>query len=103
MTIILTCILAALILSVLLVATITRRFVVVDGREALLYRGGRFVRVLTAGTHWVVGWKIGTVELDVREATLNVIGPSNATNSQTFAGTSFNQGASAFTINNSAT
>jgi regulator of protease activity HflC (stomatin/prohibitin superfamily) len=75
MTNILIYILIVLIISAVMATTkLVRRIVVVDGREALLYRGGRFIRVLTAGTHWVAGWKIGTVELDVREATLNVIG-----------------------------
>lgn len=59
-----------LAVAALFAATSIRRIIVVDGREALLYRGGRYVRVLTAGTHWVYGWKIGKVELDVREANL---------------------------------
>lgn len=73
MTFIYICI-VALAVAVLFAATYVRRIIVVDGREALLYRGGRYLRVLTSGTHWVFGWKIGKVELDVREATLTVVG-----------------------------
>ena len=75
MTDILIYILIVLMISAAMAATkLVRRIIVVDGREALLYRGGRFVRVLTAGTHWVYGWQIGKVELDVREANLTVVG-----------------------------
>ncbi len=63
-----------LVVAALVAATTIQRIIVVDGREALLYRGGRYVCVLTAGTHWVYGWKIGKVELDVREANLTVVG-----------------------------
>ena len=73
MTFIHICILI-LVVAALVAATSIQRIIVVDGREALLYRGGRFVRVLTAGTHWVFGWKIGKVELDIREANLTVVG-----------------------------
>ena len=73
MTFIYICILV-LVVAALVAATSIQRIIVVDGREALLYRGGRFVRVLTAGTHWVFGWKIGKVELDIREANLTVVG-----------------------------
>jgi regulator of protease activity HflC (stomatin/prohibitin superfamily) len=73
MTFIYICI-SILVVAALVAATSIQRIIVVDGREALLYRGGRFVRVLTAGTHWVSGWKIGKVELDVREANLTVFG-----------------------------
>src|ERR1700761_3868417 len=51
-----------------------RRIVVYDGREALLYRGGRFVRTLKAGTHYVVGMTTHAQHVDVREATLTVTG-----------------------------
>jgi regulator of protease activity HflC (stomatin/prohibitin superfamily) len=67
-------IIGALVVGLILTKALVRRIVVVDGREALLYRSGRYLCVLKAGTHWVFGWKIGTVELDIREATLNVIG-----------------------------
>ncbi len=73
MTFIYTCILV-LVVAALILATAIQRIIVVDGREALLYRGGRFVRVLKAGTHWVFGWKVGKVELDIREANLTVVG-----------------------------
>jgi len=73
MTFIYICILV-LVVAALVAATAIQRIIVVDGREALLYRGGRFIRVLTAGTHWVYGWKIGKVELDIREANLTVVG-----------------------------
>lgn len=64
----------AMVFAALLTAPLFRRIIVFDGCEVLLYRNGRYVRVLKAGTHWVFGWKINSVELDVREATLNVIG-----------------------------
>jgi regulator of protease activity HflC (stomatin/prohibitin superfamily) len=64
----------ALAAGLILVKALARRIIVVDGREAVLYRSGRYVGTLKAGTHWVFGWKIGTVELDVREATLLVVG-----------------------------
>jgi len=63
-----------LVAAMLLGATLIQRIIVVDGREALLYRGGRYVRILTTGTHWVFGWKICKVELDVREANLTIAG-----------------------------
>jgi len=40
------------ILALAVAATSIHRIIVVDGREALLYRGGRYVRILMAGTHW---------------------------------------------------
>jgi regulator of protease activity HflC (stomatin/prohibitin superfamily) len=73
MTFIYICILVPVI-AALVAATSLQRIIVVDSQEALLYRGGRYVRVLTAGTHWVYGWKISKVELDVREANLTVVG-----------------------------
>jgi regulator of protease activity HflC (stomatin/prohibitin superfamily) len=64
----------ALVFVGLLVAPLVRRVIVQDGREALLFRAGRFLRVLPAGVHWVAGWGIRVQEVDVREATLMVAG-----------------------------
>jgi regulator of protease activity HflC (stomatin/prohibitin superfamily) len=55
-------------------AAVLRRFIVNDGCESLLFRGGRFVRVLKPGTHWVLGQKTVVRHVDVREAALTVAG-----------------------------
>lgn len=51
-----------------------RRVEVQDGRVALLFRTGRYVRELKAGSHWLFGWSLRTQEVDVREAALTVQG-----------------------------
>ncbi len=51
-----------------------KRVVIYEGREALLYRGGRVVRTLKAGTHWVLGVNTFVQHFDLREATLTVAG-----------------------------
>ena len=51
-----------------------KRVVVYDGREALLYRGGRFARTLKAGTHWVFGLNTHVQHIDVRELNVTIAG-----------------------------
>ena len=61
-------------LGALAVATLSKRIVVYDGHEVLFYRGGRFVRMLKAGTHRVWGVNLHAQHIDVRELSVTVAG-----------------------------
>jgi regulator of protease activity HflC (stomatin/prohibitin superfamily) len=75
MTYILTAI--AVVALLLVVAQVTlrmRRVTIYDNRKAILYRRGKFVRVLDAGVYWIAGRLSYVQELDVREATVTIAG-----------------------------
>jgi regulator of protease activity HflC (stomatin/prohibitin superfamily) len=64
----------ALLLGVAAYAALMRKVVVREGFAALLYRQGRFVRVLKPGAHWMPRRGFSTELVDVRQRALTVPG-----------------------------
>ncbi len=55
-------------------APFLRRIVVQDGWVALLFRKGKFQRLLKPGQHFAFGWRIDLQDVDVTECPLVVGG-----------------------------
>ncbi|WNG45411.1 slipin family protein [Archangium minus] len=64
----------ALALGVVAYRLLVHKVVVPEGFTTLLYRQGRFVRVLAPGAHWVLRPGYGTQQVDMRQRYLTVPG-----------------------------
>ncbi|ATB35737.1 hypothetical protein CYFUS_001151 [Cystobacter fuscus] len=64
----------AFVLGALAYWLLVLKVVVPEGFTALLYRQGRFVRVLNPGAHWMPRWGHDTQRVDMRQRNLTVPG-----------------------------